>query len=37
MIGKPISSGGEFPVSLAVNKAGTQVCALNGGAVNGVA
>jgi hypothetical protein len=36
MIGKPMPSGGEFPVSLAFNKAGTQLCALNGGKVNGV-
>ncbi|KAJ7601769.1 hypothetical protein DFH06DRAFT_388514 [Mycena polygramma] len=37
MIGKPIGSGGEFPVSLAINKAGNMVCTVNGGAVNGVA
>ncbi|KAJ7104151.1 hypothetical protein B0H15DRAFT_808771 [Mycena belliarum] len=37
MIGKPVGSGGEFPVSLAINKAGNTVCAVNGGAVNGVA
>jgi len=37
MIGDPIGSGGEFPVSLAINKAGNMVCALNGGAINGVA
>jgi len=37
MIGKPVGSGGEFPVSLAINKAGTMVCAVNGGFVNGVA
>ncbi|GLB40423.1 hypothetical protein LshimejAT787_0802940 [Lyophyllum shimeji] len=36
MIGKPVGSGGEFPVSLAINKAGDTVCSLNGGAVNGV-
>lgn len=36
MIGQPVNSGGEFPVSVAFNKAGTQLCALNGGAVNGV-
>ncbi|KAF8071935.1 hypothetical protein FPV67DRAFT_1667385 [Lyophyllum atratum] len=36
MIGKPVGSGGEFPVSLAINKAGNAVCSLNGGAVNGV-
>jgi hypothetical protein len=37
MIGKPVGSGGEFPVSLAINKAGNALCAVNGGAVNGVA
>jgi hypothetical protein len=37
MIGKPVGSGGEFPVSLAINKLGTMVCAVNGGFVNGVA
>ncbi|KAJ7158737.1 hypothetical protein C8R46DRAFT_399097 [Mycena filopes] len=37
MIGKPIGSGGEFPVSLAINKAGNMVCTVNGGAINGVA
>jgi len=37
MIGDPIGSGGEFPVSLAINKAGNMVCALNGGSINGVA
>lgn len=31
-----ILAGGEFPVSLAINKAGSAVCALNGGFVNGV-
>lgn len=36
MIGKPVSSEGEFPMSLAINAKGTQVCALNGGAINGV-
>jgi len=36
MIGNPVSSEGEFPVSLAINKDGNQVCVLNGGAVNGV-
>jgi len=36
MIGKPVGSGGEFPVSLAINKAGDSVCALNGGEVNSV-
>ncbi|KAJ7126985.1 hypothetical protein C8R44DRAFT_874080 [Mycena epipterygia] len=37
MIGKPVGSGGEFPMSLAINKAGNMVCAVNGGFVNGVA
>ncbi|KAJ7773299.1 hypothetical protein B0H16DRAFT_1363475 [Mycena metata] len=37
MIGKPVGSGGEFPVSLAINKAGNMVCTVNGGAINGVA
>ncbi|KAJ8489507.1 hypothetical protein ONZ45_g13562 [Pleurotus djamor] len=36
MIGKPTSSGGEFPVSLAFSPDGKRVCALNGGALNGV-
>ncbi|OCH94370.1 hypothetical protein OBBRIDRAFT_722902 [Obba rivulosa] len=36
MIGEPVSSEGEFPMSLAVNDAGTVFCALNGGAVAGV-
>ncbi|KAJ7494743.1 hypothetical protein B0H11DRAFT_2003209 [Mycena galericulata] len=37
MIGKPVGSGGEFPVSLAINEKGNMVCAVNGGFVNGVA
>jgi hypothetical protein len=37
MIGEPVGSGGEFPVSLAINSAGNSVCTVNGGAVNGVA
>ncbi|KAF7424398.1 hypothetical protein PC9H_009705 [Pleurotus ostreatus] len=36
VIGAPVGSGGEFPVSLAFNKDGSQLCALNGGAINGV-
>jgi hypothetical protein len=36
MIGQPMSTGGEFPMSLAFNKAGSQLCVLNGGQVNGV-
>jgi len=35
-IGQPVSTEGEFPMSLAFNKNGTQACVLNGGAVNGV-
>jgi len=35
-IGKPVSSGGEFPTSLAINKAGTRLCVSNAGKVNGV-
>ncbi|KAI0028783.1 hypothetical protein K488DRAFT_89403 [Vararia minispora EC-137] len=35
-IGAPVSSGGEFPMSLAFNSAGSMLCVLNGGAVNGV-
>lgn len=36
MIGRPIGSGGEFPVSLAFNAAATSLCAVNGGEVNSV-
>lgn len=36
MIGQPVSSGGEFPMSMAINSDGSQVCVLNGGKVNGV-
>lgn len=36
MIGSPVGSGGEFPVSVAINSVGDTVCALNGGEVNGV-
>jgi hypothetical protein len=36
MVGQPMSSGGEFPMSLAFNKAGDRLCVLNGGQVNGV-
>ncbi|THH28585.1 hypothetical protein EUX98_g5595 [Antrodiella citrinella] len=35
-IGEPVSSEGEFPVSLAINKKGDAVCVLNAGQVNGV-
>jgi hypothetical protein len=36
MVGQPVSSGGEFPMSLAIKSDGSMVCVLNGGAVNGV-
>ncbi|KAJ7625924.1 hypothetical protein FB45DRAFT_73454 [Roridomyces roridus] len=36
MIGQPVWSGGEFPMSVAINEAGTRVCVVNGGKVNGV-
>ncbi|EMD42156.1 hypothetical protein CERSUDRAFT_102529 [Gelatoporia subvermispora B] len=36
MIGEPVSSEGEFPISLAVSDDGKRVCVLNGGTVNGV-
>ncbi len=35
-IGNPISSEGEFPMSLAFNSDGNRLCVLNGGTVNGV-
>ncbi|KAI0741672.1 hypothetical protein C8Q80DRAFT_1110493 [Daedaleopsis nitida] len=35
-IGNPISSEGEFPMSLAFNDEGSRLCVLNGGTVNGV-
>ncbi|PPQ99262.1 hypothetical protein CVT24_009307 [Panaeolus cyanescens] len=35
-VGSPVPSGGEFPVSVAINKKGTVACILNGGQVNGV-
>ncbi|KAF8627006.1 hypothetical protein AX15_004590 [Amanita polypyramis BW_CC] len=35
-IGSPISSGGEYPVSVTFNRAGNVLCALNGGSVAGV-
>jgi hypothetical protein len=37
MVGAPIGSEGEFPVSLAVSEVTNNVCVLNGGANNGVA
>jgi len=36
LIGSPVSSRGQFPISVAINKEGNLVCALNGGAVNGI-
>ncbi|KAH9926314.1 uncharacterized protein BXZ73DRAFT_90973 [Epithele typhae] len=35
-LGYPISSGGEFPISVAFNPDGSMLCALNGGSVAGV-
>ena len=34
--GPPMSTGGEFPMSLAFNQDGSLLCVLNGGAINGV-
>ncbi|KAJ7041495.1 hypothetical protein C8F04DRAFT_1300868, partial [Mycena alexandri] len=34
-IGKPISSGGEFPTSFAINTVGNRLCVVNGGKING--
>jgi hypothetical protein len=36
MIGEPIGSGGDFPISVDFNAAGDRLCVLNGGEVNGV-
>lgn len=36
MVGNPVSSEGEFPMSVAINAKATMVCVLNGGAVDGV-
>lgn len=36
LIGEPVNSGGEFPVSVAVSPKTGQVCVLNAGAINGV-
>ncbi|KAF8623598.1 hypothetical protein AX15_006233 [Amanita polypyramis BW_CC] len=36
MLGRPVYSGGDFPVSVAINNAGDMVCALNSGTINGV-
>lgn len=35
-IGDPVSSEGEFPMSLSFNSNGTRLCVLNGGAVASV-
>ncbi|KIJ46198.1 hypothetical protein M422DRAFT_250237 [Sphaerobolus stellatus SS14] len=35
-VGKPVNSGGEFPVSVAVSEKRGLVCALNAGRLNGV-
>ncbi|KAI0652513.1 hypothetical protein C8Q79DRAFT_896588 [Trametes meyenii] len=35
-LGDPVSTGGEFPMSLAFNSDGSRLCVLNGGTVNGV-
>ncbi|PFH46432.1 hypothetical protein AMATHDRAFT_7812 [Amanita thiersii Skay4041] len=36
IIGKPVRSGGDFPVSVTMNERGDMVCALNGGKMNGI-
>lgn len=36
LLGNPVGSGGDFPMSVAFNKAGDTICTLNGGAMNGV-
>ncbi|KAF8520247.1 hypothetical protein BU17DRAFT_65589 [Hysterangium stoloniferum] len=36
MVGQPVSTGGEFPMSVTISKQSGQVCVLNGGKVNGV-
>ncbi|KAK2464495.1 hypothetical protein APHAL10511_003474 [Amanita phalloides] len=36
MVGQPVSSGGDFPISIAVNSQGSMVCALNGGTKDGI-
>ncbi|KAF8638255.1 hypothetical protein AX17_002277 [Amanita inopinata Kibby_2008] len=37
LLSKPVGSGGEFPMSAIINKAGTKACVLNGGEINTVA
>lgn len=36
MIGTPVPSGGQFPVSVVFNQASDMLCAANGGAIDGV-
>jgi len=36
MVGQPVSTGGEFPVSVTISKQSGNVCVLNGGKVNGI-
>ena len=36
LLGLPVWSGGEFPMSAAFNEDGSRVCVLNGGKVAGV-
>lgn len=36
LLGTPVWSRGEFPVSVAFNKAGDVLCALNTGSLNGI-
>jgi len=36
IIGAPVNSGGDFPMSVAINNPGKQLCVLNGGANSGV-
>jgi hypothetical protein len=36
LLGTPVSSGGEFPVSLTFDKDGKHLCVLNSGQINGV-
>ena len=36
MVGHPVASGGEFPVSSTIDKVTGNVCVLNSGNVNGV-
>jgi 6-phosphogluconolactonase (cycloisomerase 2 family) len=35
-LGAPMSSGGEFPISVAFNADGSMLCALNAGQMDGV-